>query len=111
MATQYVNCAVVGLLCLITSGAAAQPPIPIWGGSLAYQVLVEMTNYADSPDNPRWSFNYYYLVNGSDCFEIQIKYIPIDYLYYTHMMDLTLQSPPILCSDEIIVNLSYLSTY
>eukprot|EP01061_Rhynchopus_euleeides_P045883 TRINITY_DN846_c0_g1_i11.p2 TRINITY_DN846_c0_g1~~TRINITY_DN846_c0_g1_i11.p2 ORF type:complete len:397 (+),score=156.38 TRINITY_DN846_c0_g1_i11:54-1193(+) len=43
--------------------SAAEPPIPRWGGNnetLAFQVKVNMTDISDSPDHPRWQFDYYY---------------------------------------------------
>ena len=47
------------------SASAGSSP-PIWGGALQWSCVVNMTDPADSPSNPHWTFNYTYDATGPD---------------------------------------------
>ena len=49
---------------LLTCGHAT-PEIPIWGGAAAFSVKVNMTDIADSPFSPKWTFQYFYMSDAS----------------------------------------------
>lgn len=51
------------LLVTVTWSISVEPNTPIWGGALAYQVKVNMTDVSDAPEHPQWFFNYHYMAD------------------------------------------------